>query len=149
MMSKKGELAAELNKNGYNCSTTVFGAFCEDYGISSELKKLAGALGGGCCRQGDVCGAVSGAALVIGLKHGQNVNGDTAAKANCYAFADEFIKEFKKASPKGDTLICREILGFDLATPEGRQKMKEANLEELPCRSLMVCAAETLEKLGY
>ena len=148
-MSIKGEKAAALNKSGFGCASSVFGAFCEDYGLDAEELKLAGALGGGCCRQGEVCGAVTGAALVTGLKYGQAIPEDSPARLNCYAHADEFIDEFKKNSPKGDALTCRDILGFDTGTPEGRAHMATVNRDDLPCRSVVYCAAEVLEKLGY
>ena len=148
-MSEKGEKAADMYSRGFNCAAAVFGAFCEDYDLDAEEVRLAGALGGGCCRTGGICGAVSGAALVVGLKYGQTVSEDRSAKMNCSARADEFIEEFKKSSPKGAVLDCRDILGFDLGTPEGRLKIQEVSGDELPCGSIVYCAAETLEKLGY
>ena len=54
-MKTKGEIARELFLKGYNCAQSVFGAFCEDYGISFDTGVLlSGGFGGGFARRRDV-----------------------------------------------------------------------------------------------
>ena len=61
------EKAAELFLEGYNCAQAVFGAFCEDYGIDFETgMRLTSSMGGGMGRLREVCGAFSGAVMVLG-----------------------------------------------------------------------------------
>lgn len=62
-------------------------------------------------RGGEVCGAVSGAILVIGLKYGQADIENKAAKATCYAKTIEFTKLFKE---RNGSIICKDLLGCDL-----------------------------------
>lgn len=69
-MSYRTDRAAELFKSGFNCSQAVLGSFCEEYDVSLEAAlKIACGLGSG-MRSAEVCGAVSGAILVVGLKYG-------------------------------------------------------------------------------
>ena len=65
---KKSEKAVELFLKGYNCSQAVFGAFADALGVSEETAfKLAAPFGGGVGRLREVCGAVSGMLMVLGL----------------------------------------------------------------------------------
>ena len=71
-MKNKGETAVAMMAGGWNCAQSVLGVFCEDCGLDRETAmKLASGFGAGMARKQEVCGAVSGAIMVIGLKHGQ------------------------------------------------------------------------------
>ncbi|MCL2409490.1 MAG: C-GCAxxG-C-C family protein [Oscillospiraceae bacterium] len=143
-MQNKSEVATELFADGkFNCSTSVFTAFCEEYGVDLTVaRRLACGLGGG-CRAGEICGAVSGGVMVVGLKHGQNRPGDTAARERCYAKTQEFTKAFLD---KKSTLTCKGLLGADVSTDEGRAFM-QANRHI--CVAAVQTAAEVLEEQGY
>ena len=55
----------------FNCSQAVLGAYADDYGLTvAQAMKVAACFSGG-VRKGEVCGAVSGAIMVIGLKYGE------------------------------------------------------------------------------
>ena len=70
-MSDKAQLAKKLFLDGYNCSQAVFGAYAEDFGIDfSTAMKISSGFGGGFGRMREVCGAVSGMTMVLGLKYG-------------------------------------------------------------------------------
>ena len=65
------EKAESLFRSGCNCSQAVFATFAEELGLDEELaKRIACGLGGGVGRMREVCGAVSAAALVIGMRAG-------------------------------------------------------------------------------
>jgi C_GCAxxG_C_C family probable redox protein len=65
------QIANERFAQQYSCSQAVFSAFAPQFGISDEQAiKLASPFGGGMARQGQVCGAVSGALMAIGLARG-------------------------------------------------------------------------------
>ena len=56
--------------NGKNCSQAVFTAFATDLGLTEDMALAVSAgLGGGVGRMREVCGAVSGSAMVVGLKY--------------------------------------------------------------------------------
>lgn len=142
----KTKYANELYLSGYNCAQSVFAAFSEDYGLERDKAlKVAGALGGG-VRCGEICGAVTGAALVIGLKNGQSSLEDTASKENCSNEIKEFTRRFKEST---GSLICRELLGIDISDDEGRRRAMERNLFKTVCSDAVTEAVEILEDMGY
>jgi len=123
----------------YNCSQAVLSAFCENYGMDTETAiKIACGLGSG-CRSADICGAVSGAVLVIGLKYGADTNA-------CNSKTEEFLKIF--ADTNGDK-VCRNLLGCDITTPDGREKALSENLFKTRCLDLVCSAVTILGSLGY
>ena len=62
------EKAAELFVNGSNCAQAVAVAFCDVTGMEPELAaKLSSSFGGGMGRMREVCGAVSGLLMVLGV----------------------------------------------------------------------------------
>lgn len=145
-MKTREEMATGLFNSGCNCSQAVLAAFCEKYGMGQETAlKLSCGLGGG-IRSGEVCGAVSGAALVIGLKYGQAQAEDKAAKNNCYAKTVEFINAFKEAN---NSIICREILGHDISEKEAYEKAQNKRLFTTICVDMVKSAAQILEESGY
>ena len=69
-MSKYSDRAVELFKEGKNCSQAVFTAFATELGLTEEMAlSISVGLGGGVGRMREVCGAISGSAMVVGLKY--------------------------------------------------------------------------------
>ena len=67
-MSAHSDLARKLFKKGYNCSQSVFAAFCDETGLDTETAlKIASSFGGGMGRLREVCGAVTGMFMVVGM----------------------------------------------------------------------------------
>lgn len=63
--------AEAIFAKGYNCAQAVFGAFSEEYGLGEEeAMRLASSLGGGLGHSGEVCGALLGMALAVGMEQG-------------------------------------------------------------------------------
>jgi C_GCAxxG_C_C family probable redox protein len=143
---KPSENAVELYKSGFNCAQSVFASFCEKYGIDKEqgLKFCCG-FGGG-VRSGEICGAVSGAVLVIGLKYGNNNAEDKDSKATCYSKTTEFLEIFKE---QNGYIVCKNLLGYDISTKDGMRQAKENGLFNTTCVELVRSSAEILEKLDY
>lgn len=145
-MKTKAEIAAELFDSGFNCSQSVLAVFCEQYGLAQDVAlKLSCGLGGG-VRSGEICGAVSGAVLVIGLKYGQSVADDKDAKAECYSKTVEFMDAFRA---KNKSVVCRQILGYDISIKEEYAQAESKNLFKTTCVEMIKSAVEILEELGY
>ena len=145
-MSLKQDLAVENIKNGFNCAQSVLSVFSDSYGLDKKIAlKTAGGLGGG-VRSGEICGAVSGAVLVIGLKYGQCTAGDFESKSICNAKTVEFLNEFKA---KNNFVVCRDILQCDISTEEGFEQAKSKNLFKTTCVDMVKSAVSILEELGY
>ena len=63
-----GEKALELFHSGYNCAQAVAVAFCDVTGLDEKLTaKMVSSFGGGMGRLREVCGAVSGMFMVLGI----------------------------------------------------------------------------------
>ena len=143
-MRSKSEFATTQLAGGLGCAASVLSAFCEDYGLDvKKAAKIACGLGGGCAT-GEVCGAVTGALLVVGLKFGQETVEDMDAKADCRAHVLNFISKFKETN---SALTCRDLLGCDITTEEGFAVYLEKR--GTVCPTLVKSAVEILEELGY
>jgi len=138
-MNDKVKKASELYGGGLYCSQAVLSAFCDKYGVDENLAyRISCGLNSG-CRCADVCGAVSGAILVIGLKYGDD-------KAVCNLKTEEYIKIFKEMN---GSIKCRDLLGCDISTPNGKEKAISENLFKTRCTDMVISAAQLLDDLGY
>ena len=131
------EKAVHLFEKGYMCSQAVFAAFSEDYALSKEQALKIGACFGSGMRKGEVCGACTGALMVLGLKYG-----DDKTKSNelCERFLDEFEKE-------NGSYICRDLLGCDIGTPEGVKEAVDNNLFKEFCPIMVESAAKIVDEI--
>ena len=90
--------------------------------------KLADAFGGGMGHMGLTCGAVTGACMVIGLRHGRTAAGDNEAKRITSLLVKRLAEEFQE---RNRTMVCKELMGCDVGTPEGRC-MPRSTTSEIP-----------------
>lgn len=143
-MNNKVEKALRLFDSGFNCSQAVIGVFCSKFGLDEEIAmKLACGFGGG-MRCGEVCGAVTGAIMVIGLRYGQYIAEDREAKEKCYGLTAKFMDEYVK---RNGSVHCREILGYDVRDTEARAKF--LGKQEEVCPNAIRTAVLLLEELGF
>ena len=139
------EIAIASFQEGLSCSQAVLSAFAPGLGLDRPTAlRVAAAFGGGMARMGQTCGAVSGALMVIGLKHGHVAAEDKAAKEKTYALVREFVDEFRA---RNGAILCRELLGCDIGSPDGMQLFREKGLSASICANLVRDAAEILEQL--
>ena len=138
--------AVQYYEEGYMCSQAVFAAFAEQFGITEKQALQIGACFGGGMNKGEVCGACTGALMVLGMKYGQFDLLDAASRAKGSAVAVKFLDEFEKN--KG-SYVCRDILGCDLRTEEGRNHARSNGLFGTLCPEMVRAAAEIVaEMLG-
>jgi C_GCAxxG_C_C family probable redox protein len=125
---------------GFNCSQAVLSAYAQ--GIDQEAAlKIASGFGGGMGRMAETCGAVIGAMMVLGLKFGA-ASPDRAAKELIYERIREFAARFKE---RNGSLVCRDMLGCDISTPEGLEVAK--SLFTTVCPRYVRDACEILEEM--
>ena len=145
---KEVERAGELFIQGFNCAQAVFTAFCHRFDMDEETaKRVSAGLGGGVGRMREVCGAVSGAAMVLGSVASATAGDDREGKAKNYELVREFAQRFKKRH--GGTVICREMLKLGIpmentAMPENRTAEYYKNR---PCLKAVEDAAEILVQM--
>jgi len=139
------ERAAATMNEGFNCAQSVFSAWAPELGLDREVAlRVATAFGGGMGHRGDTCGAVTGAFMAIGLKYGRLRADDEETRDLAYSLVNRFVEEFES---RHGSIVCRELLGFDLSTPEGARLSEERWPDRMPCRGLVRDAAEILEGL--
>jgi C_GCAxxG_C_C family probable redox protein len=137
MLSKKETVnyAVQFAEEGFLCSESVLLALSRTLGVESDIiPKIATGFGAGISRLGEVCGAVSGAIMGLGLKFGRNTVGESPAETDPYVFgttmANLFIARFGH-------LRCRDLIGLNLAVETDRQAYKELKLWETRCRDII------------
>ena len=140
-MKSKSELV-DRQFSQFNCAQTVFSLFAPELGIDEKTAlKIASGFGGGmACAE--TCGAVTGAYMVIGLKHG-HASSDPDEKANTKMLIKKFNGEFKK---EHGSLICKNLTGFDISTPEGSLAAGEAGVFRTKCPGFIKTACDLLEE---
>lgn len=135
--------ATELYGQNYLCSQAVLAAFAEELGLTEKQAiRLGACFGGGMCRS-EVCGACTGALMVLGLKYGQCIPGPEGRKIS-NEVTERFLDRFRS---ENGSYICRELLGCDLSTPEGRNFAREHHLFGELCPKMVASAAKITEDI--
>lgn len=129
--------AVQLFEGSYLCSQAVLTVFSEELGLSKENAFKIGACFGSGMRQGEVCGACTGALMALGLRYGDD-------KPKCDEVSDKFFEEFKK---ENGSFICRDLLECDISTPEGVKQALDNNLFREVCPKMVASAVEITEKI--
>lgn len=142
----RADRAEELFRQGCNCSQSVFVAFSDVLGMDEKAAlKLSSTFGGGMGKLREVCGAVTGAFMVLGALYGYDDVTSQEEKVRTYKMVQDFAADYKKE--KG-TIICRELLGLkegeDLPEPAIRT---EEYYQTRPCIGACRYAAELVERI--
>lgn len=143
-MTKSDDALASFMQR-FTCSAAVFSAFSGELGLDPDTaKKIGCGFGAGISKTGNICGAVSGAIMVIGLKYGKADAGDEEATKKTRALVRQFMEEF---TAKNGSVNCTDLLGFDLSDPEEYARARESGLFLTKCPVLVGDASDILEKI--
>lgn len=118
---------------GYDCSQVVLRHFADRFEITEdEANRISACFGGG-MMIGSVCGAYTGAIMAIGLKYGHSNPEGLMDQKNVMMekygeFKEKFLREY-------GTVECKELIGYDVSTPDGFQGAMDSGklLEYCPC----------------
>ena len=121
------EKALKYFADGFHCSQAVFASFADRCGITEEQALRIGACFGSGMRKGEVCGACSGALMVLGSLYGQHDLSDTESRQ----VANE----------------VNDRMGYDISTPEGRESARKKNLFRELCPQMVANAVAVLEEI--
>lgn len=144
-MTDHATKAAQLFLSGCNCSQAVVVAFCDETGLEEDFaKRLSSSFGGGMGRMREVCGAVSGMLMVVGLLYGYDDPGekDVNKKAH-YALVQQLAGAFRE---EVGSIVCREILKNPPSDPNPTPRTAEY-YKTRPCARMVMTAARILD--GY
>ncbi len=144
-MMNKVECSEKCFLRGFNCAQAVFSTYSSELGLDTELAlRIAGGFGGGMGLIGETCGAVTGAIMLIGLKHGKVVAEDDAAKEKTYALVQEYKRRFMDLH---GSVRCTELLGFDISKKDEMLQARESGLFKSLCPRLVKDSALIVEEL--
>ncbi len=145
-MTNKSEIAVSKFLEGYNCAQSVVFSFSDDLRLDKELAlKIACGFGAGMGRKEEVCGAVTGAIMVLGARYGRGSQDDRAVTDATYQRVRDLIDQFSK---QRGAFICRSLLGgCELTTEEGQRYYKENDLLNRVCKPCIQSAVEILEEM--
>ncbi len=128
----------------FNCAQAVFASFSEELGLDEkQALKIGGCFGSG-MRKGEVCGACTGALMVLGLKYGQSEVGDSESKLKSDDVCVKFLEEFAE---RNGSYICNELLNCDIRTKEGVEYAVENDLFTEFCPKMVESATLIVEEL--
>lgn len=144
-MSMHSHLAKELFEQGYNCSQSVFAAFCDETGLDLETAlKISSSFGGGMGRLREVCGAVTAMFMIAGIKYGYTSPENDELKAEHYKLIQMLAAKFREHN---GSYICRDLLGLDGADNPMPERRSEKYYQTRPCSSIVEYAAELMDEL--
>ena len=142
-LEKRTEQALTYFNDGYNCSQAVFMAYSDLYDMDKELAaKISSSFGGGMGRLREVCGAVTGMFMVLGLHYPATDVKDKAAKTTNYAAVQRTAAEFKQEM---GSFICADLLNIKRAPENPTPSERNVKYHALrPCDRCVAMAAEIL-----
>jgi C_GCAxxG_C_C family probable redox protein len=141
----KIECAQDCLKRGFSCSQSVLSAFMEQLGLDRDTGlRISSAFGGGMGGHGEVCGAVSAAFMVIGLKYGSAGQHDDEERERIGKKAGMFMDRFKS---RNGSILCRDLLGADIGTSEGLEAAKTKCLFENICPDIIRSTVEIIDEI--
>ena len=139
------DTAADYKRKGLNCAQSIVKAFSAELGVEEQAAvKMTAPLGAGLGFNGQVCGALSGAALVLGARFGNTEPADTAGRDKAYAAANELLEKFEK---EYHTVLCGELLSANLKNPAELKCAREEGVFTTRCPVFVASAAKILEEI--
>lgn len=133
--------AVKFFENGYNCAQSVLMAYAGHYGLDElTTMKIATSFGGGMGRMREVCGAVSGMLMVVGLEYPYTDTTDKQSKNRNYQVVQDCMNEFKS---KMGSYICADLLSLKREAQLPESSERDVNFYKIrPCTGCVALAAE-------
>ena len=142
--ANRSESARQQFLKSMSCSQAILETYGPDLGLPvSQARRVAAAFAGG-MGMGSECGAITGAYMVIGMKHGKTTESDSRADNETFKRLAEFNRQFKA---RHKYLTCSELLETDMGTPEGVKAASAKGYFSSRCPGFVKSAAEILEKV--
>jgi C_GCAxxG_C_C family probable redox protein len=139
------EQAVAFYQQGYTCAQSILASFAGRYGLQQNLAfRIGEPFGAGTSCTGDMCGAVTGAIMVLGLQYGSPLSSDDAARLYTYQRVHELINRFKEIH---SSIQCTDLVGYNLSDPGQLQTVWEKGLFVQLCPIFVRDAARILSEL--
>jgi len=145
-MSRADEAATLVADSKMNCAQAVLSVFCEELGLDKATAlRIALGFGAGMGRSGGVCGAVTGAYMVLGLRPYPELKTPVEKKEKVYALVREFNRRFVELHR---SIMCTDLIGYDLSTPDGLAGARSQKIFSTKCQKFVSDAVSILEEIG-
>lgn len=136
---KRYDIAMKKHEEGFNCCASVLFAFQDKTGLSDEVcYGISSGLGGG-FRTGGICGAVSGAVIVLGMLHPHNEQSGADGKMSNMKLTQEFQRRYTEREGAVD---CR-----DLKPIPAKHEVRWEGREMKNCDHYILAAVELLDEM--
>jgi C_GCAxxG_C_C family probable redox protein len=138
------EIVSDLFMKGIDCSQIVLGYAADKAGLSDETAmKVSSAFGGGMwC--GRTCGVVTGALMALGMKYGHYEVNMTEQKNTILSKRAEYEQKF---AAENGSVVCKDILGYDLSKPEDFKTVLEKQLFFTLCTKVVCSGCNILDEM--
>lgn len=144
----KTQTAVQYQELGYGCAQSVLASFAQDFGLEEELAlRISTGFGSGMGRMCEVCGALTGAFMVIGLKYGKVITDGSRYGTDTETTYKLVAQLARRFAEKNGSIYCRDLIGHDLSDPEERAKVVQLGLFKTTCHKCVVDAVELLEEI--
>jgi len=135
----------EYFMNRFNCSQSVLMSYKNYANIpEKQLLRISTGFGAGMGKMQDTCGAITGSYMILGLCYGKDNIGDDESKERTYDQVQRFESEFRKLH---GTTACKELLGCDLKTEDGKKYYDDHHLKEEVCLKCILDSIKILQRI--
>lgn len=114
-MESRAHQAVERHQKGYNCAQAVACTYSDLFGMDeATMFKVIEGFGAGMGNMKGVCGAVSGAVALAGLKRSCGDLNNPNTKAATYKLSKELMEKFEE---RCGSVICETLKGVRTGKP--------------------------------
>jgi len=145
MKNSKQSIAIEAFNSGSNCAQSIVKAYAKDLNIDEvQALYMASGFGAGMGRLQNICGAVTGSFMVIGLSNSLAIQ----LEKNSFDLTSQMIQEFESSfKTRNKSTLCKDLIQCDLNTDIGQAYFKEHHIKEHTCQKCITDALDILEKI--
>lgn len=139
-----GQRAAELFGRGFSCAESVLAGAGAELGVRSRLvPRIATGFGSGVSRRGLLCGALSGAIMALGTKHGRSR--PDAGRDPCYRRVQRLLSGFER---EFGAIACDELTGCQMSSTLDRARAARSGVFASRCPRFVAWAAAEAVRLA-
>ncbi|NBC31002.1 MAG: hypothetical protein GVY29_13545 [Spirochaetes bacterium] len=132
--------------NNYGCAEATYITLKQVYGLDRPHDSAAAvALNGGIAYSGNVCGALTGAAMALGELAERRMSDHRSAKRTARKLLAEVMRRF---SQRYGSSLCRELIGRDISVPEEHDAFIREGRWRTQCMSQIEFVVAELEPLA-
>jgi len=132
-------------ENTYGCAETTFMVLKEAFDLPDPGDSSAAmALNGGVAYSGGICGAISGAAMAVGMLAERRIADHKEAKRTARRIMARYMQDFQRDF---NSLNCRDLIGLDINQEADHHEFIESGIWKTTCMGQIEYAIDKLFSL--